>query len=74
MDATEIIDPALALEASLHRQHAASLRRQADDLTDVLAASYRRRAAELELAAWALDARAGLRDAEVEDPVVAAAA
>ena len=38
---------------------AASLRAQADGLPEVLAVTYRRRAAELELEAWALELRSG---------------
>ncbi len=42
-------------------QRADSLRAQADGLPDVLARTYRRRAAELDLEAWALEVRAGAR-------------
>lgn len=38
---------------------ARSLRAQAGDLDDLLARTYRRRAAELELEAWLLEVRAG---------------
>lgn len=40
-------------------QRADSLRAQADDLPELLARTYRRRAAELDLEAWALEVRAG---------------
>lgn len=55
------------------RHRAAELRRRADDLPtplgDVVAEAYRRRAAELELEAWARDARAGVA---YEDAPIAA--
>lgn len=38
---------------------ARSLRAQADHLDDLLAQTYRRRAAELELEAWLLEVRSG---------------
>lgn len=64
-----MIDPALATRAASLRARAVSLRTQADALPDVLAAAYRRRAAELELSAWALDAHAGVRyDTEADLP------
>lgn len=40
-------------------QRADSLRVQADALPELLAQTYRRRAAELDLQAWALEVRAG---------------
>jgi hypothetical protein len=46
--------------SAILRERATSLRTQADALTDVLAAAYRRRAAELELEAWVADVQAGV--------------
>ena len=43
-------------------QRAESLRSQADGLPELLARTYRRRAAELELEAWALEVRSGAGD------------
>ena len=40
-------------------ERAASLRAQAEGLPEVLAQTYRRRASELELEAWATELRAG---------------
>jgi hypothetical protein len=40
-------------------QRADSLRAQAADLPELLAQTYRRRAAELDLQAWALEVRSG---------------
>lgn len=40
-------------------QRADSLRAQAADLPELLAQTYRRRAAELDLEAWALEVRSG---------------
>jgi hypothetical protein len=40
-------------------ERAASLRAQADGLPELLAQTYRRRASELELEAWATELRAG---------------
>ena len=45
--------------SSVLQDRAASLRAQADGLPEVLATTYRRRAAELELEAWALELRSG---------------
>ena len=45
--------------SSFLQDRATSLRGQADGLPDVLATTYRRRAAELELEAWALELRFG---------------
>lgn len=52
--AADMTDNAIALE-----RRASSLRSQADDLTTLEAMTYRRRAAELELEAWALRVRSG---------------
>ena len=41
-------------------QRATSLRAQAADVPGVLAQAYRRRAAELEMEAWALEVRSGV--------------
>lgn len=70
---TELIDPVLAGKAGALRQRATSLRAQADGLPEVLATAYRRRAAELELAAWAVDAHAGVRYDDVDDALSPAA-
>jgi hypothetical protein len=40
-------------------QRAASLRAQAESLPELQATTYRRRAAELELEAWAIEVRSG---------------
>lgn len=73
MRSTELIDPTLVAQATVLRHRAESLRQQATGLGVVLAASYRRRAAELELQAWALDAHAGVREDDVAAPVATAA-
>ena len=49
----------IAHRAAQLNQRADSLRAQADDLPELLARTYRRRAAELDLEAWALEVRAG---------------
>jgi hypothetical protein len=49
----------VAHRISVLDERAASLRTQAADLPEVLATTYRRRAAELELEAWALELRSG---------------
>lgn len=41
-------------------QRAGSLRVQADALPELLARTYRRRAAELDLEAWAIEVRSGV--------------
>lgn len=55
--------PTLPAEIEHHThvlaERAQSLRDQADTLPEVLAVTYRRRAAELELEAWATELRAG---------------
>jgi hypothetical protein len=60
-------DSQLLNTATVLRQRAASLRAQAESLTDVLAAAYRRRAAELELEAWVAEVQAGVPDHELQD-------
>ena len=52
----------LLAEAANLRHRASSLRDQAGSLDDVLSLTYRRRASELELEAWLLDAHAGAKD------------
>lgn len=49
----------VAHRTTVLHDRAASLRSQADGLPEVLAVTYRRRASELELEAWALELRAG---------------
>jgi hypothetical protein len=49
------IDTELFEQAQALREHAHSLRTQADALSPVLATTYRRRASELELEAWVLE-------------------
>jgi hypothetical protein len=64
---TAPFDSQLLNTASVLRQRAASLRAQAESLTDMLAAAYRRRAAELELEAWVAEVQAGVPDHELQD-------
>ena len=54
------IDSELAAHADGLRQRAESLRSQADELVEVLATTYRRRASELELEAFLTDVAAGV--------------
>ena len=49
----------IATRVAALSDRAASLRHQADGLPEVLATTYRRRASELELEAFALELRAG---------------
>jgi hypothetical protein len=49
----------VAHRAAQLSQRADSLRAQAADLPELLGRTYRRRAAELDLQAWALEVRAG---------------
>jgi len=49
----------IAHRANQLTQRADSLRTQADALPELLGRTYRRRAAELDLEAWALEVRAG---------------
>jgi hypothetical protein len=57
LDHTDAIDTEAA---ELLRSRAASLRAQADALPELLATTYRRRAAELELQAWVTDVESGV--------------
>ena len=50
----------VAESAELLRDRAASLRTQAEHLPEVLATTYRRRAAELELQAWVIEIESGV--------------
>lgn len=57
LDQHDVLDT----ESAEHlRNRAASLRLQADGLPDLLATTYRRRAAELELQAWVTDVESGV--------------
>jgi hypothetical protein len=60
MGATITIDRELARHAEALRERAQSLRVQAEDLVEVLATTYRRRASELELEAFLTDVAAGV--------------
>lgn len=53
------LPPEIEHRSSVLQDRAASLRSQAEGLPEVLATTYRRRAAELELEAWALELRFG---------------
>jgi hypothetical protein len=53
------LPPEIAHRTTVLHDRAASLRAQADGLPEVLAQTYRRRASELELEAWALELRSG---------------
>ena len=61
------LPPEIAHRTTVLHDRAASLRAQADALPEVLATTYRRRAAELELEAWALELRSG----GIAEPVAA---
>lgn len=61
-----------AAAAAKHRARAASLRAQAEAAGPYLAETYRRRAAELELAAFAQQVRAEANGFRPEQPNVAA--
>ena len=54
------IDHGLARHAEGLRERAQSLRTQAEELVEVLATTYRRRASELELEAFLTDVAAGV--------------
>jgi hypothetical protein len=56
---TITLPPEIAHRSTVLHDRAASLRAQADALPELLATTYRRRAAELELEAWATELRAG---------------
>lgn len=60
MSPTATIDLELVHQAHATRERAHSLRVQAGSLPEVLAATYRRRASELELEAWLLEVTSGL--------------
>lgn len=59
-DLDSMIDHQMVAEAHLLRERARGLRDQAEQLDDLLATSYRRRASELQLEAWLLEVRSGL--------------
>ena len=65
LDALPSVDSGLAHLARTTLDRAHSLRIQADALPDVLALTYRRRASELELEAFLIEAAAGLPDTEI---------
>jgi len=54
-----VLSPEITRHISVLNQRAASLRAQARDLPELQAKTYRRRAAELELEAWAIEVRSG---------------
>jgi hypothetical protein len=58
-DVNAALSPEITHRVSSLHQRAESLRTQADALPELLARTYRRRAAELELEAWALEVRSG---------------
>jgi hypothetical protein len=58
-------DQELLRRAHTTRDRAASMRRQAESLPEVLADSYKRRAAELELEAWIAEVQSGIPYDEV---------
>lgn len=60
MSLTETPSHATAPRAAVLRRRAAGLRDQADELDPVLAETYRRRAAEMELEAWVCEVRSGV--------------
>ena len=53
------LPPEIAHRTTVLHDRATSLRAQAEALPELLARTYRRRAAELELEAWALELRSG---------------
>jgi hypothetical protein len=53
------LPPEIETRTIVLTDRATSLRAQAETLPDLLAQTYRRRAAELELEAWATELRAG---------------
>ena len=53
------LPPEIEHRTTVLHDRATSLRAQADTLPDLLGQTYRRRAAELELEAWALELRSG---------------
>ena len=62
---SEIDEGLLDISQTL-RSRASGLRTQAGDLNEVLAASYRRRASELELEAWVAELQSGIPYDEVQ--------
>lgn len=58
-------DRMLLGQARTLRDRAASMRQQASGLDEILASSYRRRAAELELEAWIAEVQSGIPYDEV---------
>jgi hypothetical protein len=65
---TTTVKPELLDQANLFRQRADSLRSQADTLDPWLAATYRRRASELELEAFVSEVQSGIPYDEVHLP------
>ena len=61
------LPPEVEHRTTVLHDRAESLRAQAADLPDLLGVTYRRRAAELELEAWAMELRAG----GITEPVAA---
>ena len=57
---TAAVDTELVHQANAIRDRAHSLRVQSGALPEVLAATYRRRASELELEAWLLEVTSGM--------------
>lgn len=64
------VDTALVARAHQLREHAADLRNEANGFDEILATTYRRRAAELELEAWATEVRSGLPVTQIQ-PIAA---
>ncbi len=58
-------DAELVHQATVARDRAESLRAQSASLPGILAATYRRRASELELESFLLEATAGVPDSEM---------
>lgn len=54
-----VLPPDITHRTTMLNQRAASLRAQAEALPELQAQAYRRRAAELELEAWAIEVRSG---------------
>jgi len=59
---TRTVHTELLAEAGALRLRAIALRSHADDLGNIVAPSYRRRASELELESWLLEVRSGIPD------------
>jgi hypothetical protein len=62
---TRPVDTDALIHATALRERATSLRAQADHLPELLAASYRRRASEVELEAWVTEVQSGVPYDEV---------